>query len=323
MSPIRVGVLRGGLSSEYEVSLETGKSVIAALAEHPTYTPVDVFIDKAGDWHLHGTPIDPADITVHVDVVFNALHGAYGEDGRVQQILGALKVPYTGSDVLGSALATHKARAKELFKKEGIPVSPSAVFSTERGSERELREIFRTISGPYVIKPVSGGLSVGVHLARSYPELYEKVYGTADPSVDVLIEQFISGREATCSIVDGFRGEKHYALLPVEIVPPLSSSFFDYDAKYSGASQEVCPGRFSHEETRTIQEYAKKAHAALGLRDYSRSDFVVTPRGVHILETNALPALASESLLPKSLDAVGSGILEFLHHTISRAHARR
>jgi D-alanine-D-alanine ligase len=323
MIPIRVGVLRGGPSSEYEISLETGKSVIAALAEHPTYIPVDVFIDKMGDWHLHGAPVAPADITLHVDVVFNALHGEYGEDGRVQQILESLRVPYSGSGVTSSAFAMHKARAKERFKQEGIPTAPSAVFSAERDSEERLRDIFRSIPGPYVVKPISGGASLGIRLAGSYPELHDAVYDMALTSPEVLIERMVRGTEATCGVIDDFRGEKHYALLPVEIVPPESSALFDYDAKFGGGSQEICPGRFSHEETRTIQDYAKKAHQALGLRDYSHSDFIVTPRTIYILETNSLPGLSSESLLPKSLDAVGSGILDFLHHTISRAHARR
>ncbi len=323
MSHIRVGVLRGGPSSEYEVSLNTGKSVLNELAEHPEYTPVDVFVDKAGNWHLYGAPLDPAELHSHVDVVFNAMHGEYGEDGRVQQILESLRMPYTGSGVIPSALAMHKARAKEHFKREGIPTAASATFSIELDTDETLREIFRSVPGPYIVKPLNGGSSVGVRLANSYPELHEAVYDVTITYPEVLIERVVKGKEATCGVIDDFRGEKYYALLPVEIIPPDASSFFDYDAKYGGGTQEICPGRFSREETRMIQEYAKKAHRTLGMRDYSRSDFIVTPKRVYILETNSLPGLTSESLLPKSLRAVGSSVIEFLHHTISRAHARR
>jgi D-alanine-D-alanine ligase len=323
MSHIRVGVLRGGPSSEYEVSLNTGKSVLNELAEHPDYTPIDVFIDKTGDWHLYGAPLDPAELHIHVDVVFNAMHGEYGEDGRVQQVLESLRMPYTGSGVIPSALAMHKARAKEHFKQEGIPVAPSATFSIELDTDETLREIFRSVPGPYIVKPLNGGSSVGIRVAKSYGELHEAVYDAGATSPEVLIERMIKGTEATCGIIDDFRGEPLYALLPVEIVPPDSSSFFDYEAKYGGASAELCPGRFSREETRLIQDYAKAAHKALGLRDYSCSDFIVTPKRIYLLETNSLPGLTSESLLPKSLRAVGSSVLEFLHHTISRAHSRR
>ncbi len=323
MTRIRVGVLRGGPSTEYEVSLNTGKSVLDELSKHEDYQPIDIFIDKKGEWHLHGSPTDPADLHLHIDIAFNAMHGEYGEDGQIQQILENIKMPYTGSGVVPSALAMHKGRAKKHFKDVGIPVAPSSEFSVTEGDEPALREIFRTMPGPYIVKPLTGGSSVGVRIAHSYPELHEAVFAAAETSPDVLIERLVKGREATCGVIDDFRGEEHYALLPVEIVPPESSTFFDYNAKYSGGTQEIVPGRFSREETDTIQDYARRAHKALGMRDYSRSDFIVTPKQVYILETNSLPGLTSESLLPKSLNAVGSSVLEFLEHTIKRAHARR
>ncbi len=322
MQHIRVGVLRGGPSSEYEVSLNTGKNVLTELAGHPDYTPIDVFIDREGIWHVYGAPIDPAELHHHIDVAFNAMHGEYGEDGRVQQILESLHLPYTGSGVVPSALAMHKARAKEHFKQAGIPVAPSATFSIELNTDETLRDIFRVIPPPYIVKPLAGGSSVGIRTAGGYGELHDAVYDVGATYPDVLIERMITGKEATCGVIDDFRGEKVYALLPVEIVPPAASVFFDYDAKYSGMSNEICPGRFSRKETQMIQDYARKAHVALGMRDYSRSDFIVTPSRIYILETNSLPGLTSESLLPKSLHAVGSSVLEFLHHSISRAHAR-
>jgi D-alanine-D-alanine ligase len=323
MTSLRIGVIRGGPSAEYDVSLNTGKTILEALSAHPAYTPVDIFIDRYGTWHLEGRPVAPAALPSHIDVVFNALHGAYGEDGQVQHVLETIRMPYTGSGVLASAVAMHKGRAKDIFKEANIPIAPSASFNAGEDDESVLRDIFGRIAPPYIVKPLSGGSSVGVRIARGYHELHDAVYENAAYSPEVLIESLVQGREATCGVIDDFRGEPLYALLPVEIVPPESSPFFDYKAKYSGGTQEICPGRFSSDETRLIQEYAKKAHHALGLRDYSRSDFIVTPRRIVILETNSLPGLTSESLLPKSLDAVGAGIHEFLEHLISRAHGRR
>jgi D-alanine-D-alanine ligase len=138
-----------------------------------------------------------------------------------------------------------------------------------------------------------------------------------------MIEEFIPGREATCAVLDSAenRGDV-YALSPIEIVKPQENDFFDYDAKYSGKSQEICPGDFTAEETDMIQDFAVRAHKALGLNHYSRSDFIVAPDGIYILEVNSLPGLTSESLLPKSLQVAGCDFHEFLDHVITLALRR-
>ena len=129
---------------------------------------------------------------------------------------------------------------------------------------------------------------------------------------EVLIEEFIKGKEATCGVVEKFREEPIYSLLPVEIIAPKDFDFFDFEAKYSGKSSEVCPGNFSAKENETIQKMAKEVHKILGLRHYSRTDFIVNPkRGVYVLEANTLPGLTKESLFPKSLKAVGSSLSHF------------
>ena len=137
-----------------------------------------------------------------------------------------------------------------------------------------------------------------------------------------MVEENIKGREATCGVVDKFRGNDFYSLLPIEIIKPEKSDFFDYEAKYCGGSQEICPGNFSRDEKEAIQELAVAAHKVLGLRHYSRSDFIISPgRGIYILEVNTLPGLTAESLLPKSLQAVGCSLPDFLDHLITLALA--
>ena len=170
-----------------------------------------------------------------------------------------------------------------------------------------------------MVKPIASGSSVGVSIASSYDELFRAVATASDTSPHVLIEARIQGREASVPVCDDFRGEEYYAFPPIEIIPPAQSPFFDYGAKYSGETQEICPGRFSHAEIEMLQDAARRAHRALGARHYSRSDFIVTPRGVYILEINTLPGLAPECLLPKSLAAVGATLPEFLDHVISLA----
>lgn len=340
MSRIKVGVLRGGPSSEFEISLKSGETVLRNLSEEK-YSAEEVFIDRKGVWHVGGVPFEPEHATKRFDVLFNALHGAYGEDGRIQRLLGSLGVSYTGSGTLGSSLAMNKAKAKEFFKKAGLKTASHAVlrpdgdvFEIERDGKREkyylldlpqvAKELFLTFPQPAVVKPLSGGSSVGIGIAYGAGELTSALGSLLEEGSDVILEEFIKGREATCGVVEGFRGEDVYSLLPVEIIPPQENKFFDYDAKYSGKSQEICPARFDDDIKGNLMEGARLAHEILGLAHYSRSDFIVTPGGsIYILETNTLPGLTEESLLPKSIAAVGSNLRDFLDHLIGLALGKK
>ncbi len=321
MSKLRVAVLRGGPSNEYDVSLKTGATVLKELdREH--YTPVDVFIDKTGTWHIDGLPGHVLDLRNHADVAWNALHGVYGEDGNIQRELESIGMPYTGSGVLASALAIHKGKAKELFARHGLVTPPWIALDAAHINDSVVRDIFRALSLPLIVKPMRGGSSIGISIAHSFYELYEALVQVSEHSSELLVESVVRGREATCGIIDGFRGEEHYALMPIEIVPLQDERFFSYNAKYLGASQEICPGRFSSAEIAAIQEAARIAHRALGARHYSRSDFIITSSGVSILETNTLPGLTDTSLIPKSLEATGCSLPHFFDHIIKKALGR-
>lgn len=315
---LRVAVLRGGPSEEYDVSLKTGGEIISLLREMPDiYEPIDLFISKDGEWHLSGLVEDPHRALRNVDVVWNALHGSYGEDGGVQKVLESLHLPFTGSGALASALAINKDLAKEVYRRHFLNTPRHELLEEGNYDDGRLVFIFRNYLNPVIVKPTSGGSSIGVQLSYSFEELKEAVKNAFKYSKKVLVEEFIRGKEATCGVVDDFRGQKHYALLPVEIRRPSHKVFFDYDAKYSGQSEIVCPGKFSAEERASLEEMSKTAHRALGMRHYSRSDFIITPKGrIYILETNSLPGFTAESLLPKSLHAVGFHPREFVDHVI-------
>lgn len=317
MAKIRVGVLRGGLSSEYDVSLKTGDSVLRHLPGK--YQPVDILITKDGTWHAGGLPISPHNLHTVADVVFNALHGEFGEDGQVQKILDTANLPYTGSGHFASAVGMNKIYAKDIFAKNGLKVARH--FAVDRNDDPEMimREVFLKLAPPWIVKPANGGSSVGMSLVRHAHDLPAAVELALNYSDTALIEEYIRGREATCGVVENTRDQKIYALLPVEIIKPQESSFFDYEAKYSGASQEICPGNFSEEEKRELERLAAKVHEVLGLRHYSRTDFILSPRGIYVLEVNTLPGLTEQSLLPKSLKAVGIAYPDFLDHVISLA----
>ena len=318
MHKLRVAVLRGGPSSEYDVSLVTGKSVLSALKDK--YITKDILIDKKGVWHMDGLPVTPEKVCRSVDVVFNAMHGEYGEDGKVQQILNLLSVPYTGSEALPSAIATNKELTKDVFKKNGIKTPAGIVFDDSDTVSEMVQMTFRTISPPWIVKPANGGSSVGTTMVKTIHDLPDALMKAFNYSHKALVEEFVSGREATCGVIDDFRAQRHYSLFPVEIIKPESRSFFDYECKYDGTTREVCPGNFNRETSQKIQDLAKKIHQSVGLRHYSRSDFIVTPRrGIFALEVNTLPGLTPQSLFPKSIAAVGCTYDQFLDHLISLA----
>lgn len=320
MKNIRVGVLRGGPSNEYETSLKTGSSVLKNLPEGAV--GVDIFIGRNGAWHVGGVPAKEGEVLSRVDVVWNALHGAYGEDGKVQRLLETFGAPYTGSGPHASFLGMNKERAKAELTGLGFRMPQHRIFRPRNDSAGEAANmVFGAAPPPWIIKPLSGGSSLGIVIARTFPELMSVLTMLTerdDAEGAYIIEEMIRGKEATVGIIDDFRGELMYALPPTEIRPPKKSAFFDYDAKYSGKSEEICPGNFSREEKEALETAARAVHKKLGLRHYSRSDFIVAPIGIYFLEVNTLPGLTEESLFPKGLRAVGSSLRDFVEHTLRR-----
>jgi D-alanine-D-alanine ligase len=297
---------------------------LEALQREP-YRTLDIFIDKEGVWHARGLPMTPERALADSDVAINVLHGQYGEDGSVQRILDRIGTPYTGAGAYAAAVSLNKPLSKEILAKLGVKMPRHKLLRVSPDLEKEAREAFRAFSPPVIVKPSSAGSSVGMTLAKTYDEFMEGVRRAFEHSSSVLVEEYITGKEATAGVVEGLRGEKIYSLLPIEIIPPPKAAFFDREVKYNGETIERVPGNFSKEETAEIQRLAKLAHEALGQRGYSRTDFIVSPRGVYFLETNSAAGvgLTSESLLPKSLAAVGISFHEFLDHIIKDAMANK
>ncbi len=324
-SRIRIGVLRGGPSAEYDVSLKSGAAVLNALREHHDheYDAHDIFIDKQGIWHMDGRAFSPESARARFDLAWNALHGAYGEDGKIQAILEAHGIPFTGSDSLSSAVAMNKILTKQAVAQHDIK-SPywKEVLSNDVDEDPTTvaSVLFKSFVLPAIVKPASSGSSVGISIVRNHPELVNALIEAAKHGHSILIEELISGIEATCGVIEGFRGEELYALPPIEIVPPKESAFYDYNAKYVADTKLVCPGNFSQKIKQEIERLSKSVHKALGLRHYSRSDFIIHPRrGIYFLEVNTLPGLTEHSNMPTALRAVGSSLPEFVGHVIGLA----
>ena len=226
----------------------------------------------------------------------------------MEGILEGAGVPYTGPDAFVTALAFNKQKTKDTVSNLGIKTPYGIVLDASEVSERTVLDLFRSFPMPAMVKPLSGGSSIGMTLATDFHTLEQGIELARQVAGKILIEEYIRGKEASVGVIDAFRGEDHYSLLPVEIIPPATCPFFDYEAKYSGRSQELCPGTFSESEKETLSSAARKVHVALRLRDYSRSDFIVSRRGIYFLEVNSAPAigLSKESLLPEAIRALRS-----------------
>jgi D-alanine-D-alanine ligase len=284
----RVAVLLGGRSAEREVSLVSGKGCADALRGEG----FDV------------VEIDPTEhleeqlLAAKPDAVFNALHGRWGEDGCVQGLLELMRIPYSHSGVLASALAMHKERTKDVFRVAGIPVAKSIVADRRAASAQHLME------PPYVVKPVNEGSSVGVFIIRKGDnrppaELGSETWALSDA---MMVEEYVPGRELTVAVLGG------RALAVTEIVP--NTDFYDYEAKYAaGGSRHVVPAKIPPSVTEEAMRLAEKAHVALGCRGVTRTDFRYDDTGgkhrLVTLEINTQPGMTPTSLAPEQAAHTG------------------
>lgn len=321
----RVAVLRGGPSSEHDISLLSGANLLEQFSDAGFQT-IDVFIDKEGQWHVRGVPMTPERALTGADVAYNILHGQYGEDGSVQRILDRIGIPYTGAGAYAAAVSLNKPLTKELLQKHGVLMPQGRVLKVSADLEKEAREAFRSFAPPVVVKPAGAGSSVGMTLAKTFDEFWTGVKKAFEHSKEVLVEEYVKGKEATAGVVRGLRGQKMYTMLPIEIVPPPKAAFFDREVKYNGETLERVPGNFTKEETAELQRIASLAHDVLDLGDYSRSDFIITPKGkVYFLEVNSAAGvgMTKESLVPKALKAAGVSMKEFLTHVVESAKNKK
>ena len=303
MEKLTVALLAGGISSEREVSLNSGDQVYEALDKDK----YDILrYDPKTD--LPRLIQDAA----RIDIAMIILHGPYGEDGTVQGLLDLLNVPYQGSGVLGSSLAMNKAATKLMYEKAGIPVPAYVIFS--RYDTIDADACAEKFGLPLVVKPVVGGSSVGMSIVRSTVDLLGAVQKAFEFDSAVIVEAYIEGVELTGGVV-GNRKLEAYPI--IEIIPDEAHDFFDYEAKYTaGITQEICPARIDEELTLKAQDYAKKAHRALFCRGYSRTDMILRDGEIYVLETNTIPGMTATSLLPQAAQAAGVDFTSLLDKLI-------
>ena len=306
----RVGVLMGGVSSEREVSLKSGKAVTEALLRRGCDVIALDIID--GEYKKIRSLIEEAGI----DAAFIALHGQLGEDGGIQSILEKINIPYTGSGIEASRLAINKALAQDLFKKNGINVPSYVALSGD--DELRIDAVVKQLGGfPIVVKPAREGSSIGINLTTTSEELKRAIGCAREYGPTVLLEQYIEGRELTVGIL----GQE--ALPVVEICP--KRGFFDYEAKYTkGMADYIVPAGIPEDVSRGLQRTALCAHQVLGCADFSRVDFMLgAGRAHYVLEVNTIPGFTSTSLLPKAALAQGISFDQLCFKLMEMAYGKK
>ena len=315
----RVAVLRGGMSNEYDVSLKTGASVCRSLQEMG-YPYKDITITRSGEWLDSGRVRSPEQALLGIDVVFIALHGEHGEDGRIQRYLSNHHIPYTGSRGLASATALNKAFTKRLVTTQGIRTPQSCVITRDSNAIVSGSLIPQELGELLVLKPVSCGSSLDTHVGIT-PERAEGLLRKLLERYDsILVEECIVGKEITVGVLEQFRNSPYYCLPPIEIEPPQTESFYSFTAKYGTDCVYHCPARLASEERKELELAAMTVHRLLDLRHYSRSDFIVSTNGIYFLEVNTLPGLTETSLFPKAMNAIGADHKQLVAHLVANAH---
>ncbi len=283
----KVAVMFGGTSAERDVSLKSGKAVLNALQ------------NQGIDAHAFDPKEQPLTAlqAQGFDRVFIVLHGRGGEDGTMQGALQLLGLPYTGSGVLGSALAMDKIRCKFLFAAHGLPTAPFAV--AQKGEAIDYAAMLNQLNGKVMVKPANEGSSIGMSSAETPAELEQALTLAFGYDEAVLVEQWIQGREFTVSMLDG------QALPVIEMRTPRA--FYDYEAKYQSNSTEyLCPAPLTAEQTQRLQQAAMAAFKAVGASGWGRVDAMMDEQGnFYLLEVNTVPGMTEKSLVPMAAKAAG------------------
>jgi D-alanine-D-alanine ligase len=350
-----IAVVMGGVSPEHNISVQSGCSMIQNL-DTTLYIPFPILISKENKWHwpqnykeyektddlkkddlvqtyqhvLQSPPSNWKECLFpnftdfpKADLFLLGLHGKGGEDGAIQGFLELCNQPYTGSNIFAASQSMDKFYTKEVYKQHHILTPHSVFYSADKNSLKEIQtQIERDFSFPVVAKDPHGGSSLGVFLSKNSSELEGHLHSLHKQCHDILVEEYIHGREASCGYMQGI--QKPFP--PTEICIS-GDGFFDHQAKYQGKEvQEITPGEFDPELTHTLQLLAQQCHEALNLSGVSRTDFLIKDRNngtgqkcdVYAIETNSLPGFTEHSLIPQQAKHIGFSISELLTHLIKQ-----
>ncbi len=337
---LNVALVYGGKSVEHDVSVISAKNIYK-YADKTLFNVIPFGIDKSGKWmmmpeitsdfkkgkalqlNLDATkPVFLADgELVEIDIAFIILHGTDGEDGSIQGLFQSMKIPYVGSDVLGSSMAMNKIIAKKLFLQEGIPTANS-IFVYKNSKIPDFTRVKNKLGVPFIIKPASLGSSVGVSIVKDASQFYKAVSGAFKYDTELLAEEFIVGRELECAVIGN---DEALASPPGEVELNKDYGFYSFDAKYvdKEASTLQIPANLDKETQEKIKKLSLKAYRTLGCKDLSRIDLFLKPNGeVIINEINTLPGFTNISMYPKLCELMGISYTELITKLINHSMSR-
>ena len=328
MSKKNVAVVMGGYSDEYKVSLKSGQLIFDSL-NRDLYNVYKVVILKE-EWYFlddrgEKAPINKADFSVSLssgfkvkfDVCFNIIHGRPGENGELQAYWNTIGQKYTGCDFYQSALTFNKKDTLAVLSKYGIPSAKSIYL--KQGEEINEEEIIKKLGLPLFVKPNQSGSSLGISKVKEQSELKKALEFAFAEDEEILIESFLDGMEVSVGVVD-FNNET-IVLGITEIVP--HKEFFDYEAKYEGASEEITPARIDDETRKRVEEISIKAYDSLGMSGFSRSEFIIMNGIPYMLEMNTNPGFSPTSILPQQAAIYGISLKDLCGNEVEKALAKK
>jgi len=303
-------VLMGGISPEREISLQSGKAVVNALStDNKNVIKIIVNDDMVNELDNY-----------KIDVAFIALHGYFGEDGGIQEVLENKGIPYTGSETAASKLAMNKVESKDAFRRNNIPTPDYFTASTEQNIS-EIANRVKSLKLPVITKPVSNGSSIGIYIIKEYIEITDAIKYTGRYSEEILVEECIEGRELAISVLND------KALPVIEI--KTATGIYDYDAKYKSdktqytvlaSADKSSETTLSHDVYERVQDVAVRAHNSLGCRTFSRVDVILNKDDeIYVLEVNTVPGFTERSLLPKAAAAANISFSELCNTIVNAA----
>jgi D-alanine-D-alanine ligase len=303
-------VLMGGISPEREISLQSGKAVANALSkDNNNVIKIIVNDDMVNELDNY-----------KIDVAFIALHGYFGEDGGIQEVLESKGIPYTGSGISASRLAMNKVESKDIFRRNNILTPDYLVVSAEQ-SVSEITKVVKNLKLPVITKPVSNGSSIGISIIKEYIGIIDAIEHTGSYSEEILVEECIEGRELAVSVLND------KALPVIEI--KTATGIYDYDAKYKSdrtqyrvltSAAESSETTLSHDVYERVQELAVRSHNSLGCRTFSRVDMILSKDDeIYVLEVNTIPGFTERSLLPKAAAAANISFSELCNAIVNAA----
>lgn len=324
MSKKNVAVVMGGFSDEYKVSLKSGQLIYDSL-DRDLYNVYKVVVLKE-EWYFlneneEKLPINKGDFSVTLsdgsilkfDVCFNIIHGAPGENGELQGYWNAIGQKYTGCDFYKSALTFNKKDTLAVLAKYGIPSAKS--FYLRKGENINEDKIVEELGLPLFVKPNQSGSSLGISKVKAKSELAAAIEFAFKEDDEILIESFLKGMEVSVGVID-YKGET-IVLGITEIVP--HKEFFDYEAKYEGASEEITPARLDDETRYKVEKIAKHAYESLGMSGFSRSEYIIMDGTPYMLEMNTNPGFSPASILPQQAKIYGISIKDLCGNEVEKA----